>query len=294
MIYWTKAPGTGGKILTEEDFVVTEILSRRMSKFSRTTKGIMPTTGRKSLIRVVKKGMTTGQAVLQLSRMYNMPEDSFSYAGLKDKKAITTQYMTINGIVGNASGTGISSEFIMKTDKKLSKGDLEANMFRITLHDCNASNAETVIRELEKSGMPNYFGPQRFGRLGNNHVIGKMIAEGSPLTLDEINKSESKTFNSLREIPKENLKFYMNAHQSHLFNEMLDKYVKKHRKPAKREFRIMPVSNSDLRITCSGFSRKAFIFPSVSYKKDRGNLILEFTLPKGSYATVLIREITKA
>ncbi len=293
MLYWTKSRGIGGSIITEEDFVVEEVLSRRMLKFHRTSAGVSASYGSNSLIKVRKKGMTTEEAVRKLSHASGISPERFHYAGLKDKFAVTTQYMTVKGKFSDVNTKHLSAEFVMSTDKELSKGDLEGNNFAITLHNCSGDPSD-VVKEMHKRGMPNYFGPQRFGVLRNNHLIGELIAERKfSDALLMINDADSAAYRSMMDVPKEKKKFYLNAHQSFIFNEKLDEYVKNSEKPFRSSFRIPGFRLDELMLSCAGFARKAFVFPRIEYKASGNKVTLMFMLPKGSYATVLISEVTK-
>ena len=110
------------------------------------------------------------------------------------------------------------------------------------------------------------------------------------------------------------LKFFIHAYQSYIFNQMVDEYVKKG-----KAFDMIPIvgyntkldsatkkfldkdglqtGNFEIRelsMKCEGSTRAAFIKPKIlAYSIDGDTLRVEFELPKGSYATVLIREVTK-
>src|SRR3989338_936985 len=99
-MYWTKSPGTGGKVEREEDFVVEEIpLKKFLAKFSRDSSGVSPIKGPYSLVLLKKKGMTTKDVIDFISRKLSIRKEDIGYAGLKDKFAVTSQYMTIKGAI---------------------------------------------------------------------------------------------------------------------------------------------------------------------------------------------------
>lgn len=304
--YWTKSNGIKGRIEKPEDFVVKEILHRKYFTKYKTSGNVKKSEGRYNLFLLRKKGMTTHKALQIISKRFN---SKIGFAGLKDKFAVTEQYITMrNG--ENFAENGIELTKTGTTDRMLSKGDLIGNEFTIILRECrNIENLPQIIAEINK-GFPNYFGPQRFGIYGNNHVIGRMIVKRQfAKALELINKS-SGNYKDISRIPKERLKFFVNAYQAWIFNELLSEYVKKRKyfsgylpivgytkirsaimkmkgiRP--RDFRI-----DELRLACLGSKRKAFIKTHIDYNSSEDTAQLKFSLPAGSYATVVIREICK-
>ncbi|MBS3051470.1 MAG: tRNA pseudouridine(13) synthase TruD [Candidatus Aenigmarchaeota archaeon] len=319
---WTKSPGTGGAIGSQEDFVVEELPSKKyFIKFTHSG-GVKNIGGPYTLALLTKKGMTTKDALKFLQKELGMQKDNIGYAGLKDKFAVTSQYVTIRGKAKEIEHENIRLKIAGYTDKMMQIGDLEGNRFTITLRDCkNPDNVSALAKELASRGLPNYFGPQRFGRHGDNHLVGKLVMKEQGAALRLINERNGRNFRHLGEIGKKTLKFYIHAYQSFLFNRLLDKYISLKSSPlsgrfpivgygtnlkndfAGRELRKMlkkdgitteDFSIRSLNITCVGSQREAFVKPSnLEHRIEGKALVLSFTLPKGSYATVLIREITK-
>ncbi len=317
--YWTKGKGIGGKIKSPEDFVVREIIDKKfLRKYS--IKKIIEEPEKYQLVLIRKRNITTKDAVRILSNFYKIPQSSFGsqsfgYAGLKDKFSVSFQYLTVKSKVEKINLGNIEVIEIRKTDKFLSPGDLIANEFEITLHGCSGS-PEKAIEEIERCGMPNFFGPQRFGKHGNNHVIGKLLLKRKfDKALDLIDEK----YKNLKDIPKDILKFYVHAYQSWLFNSALDEYVSKEKRPYFKEVKIpgyktelghnrieksmqkmlekdkIKISDfmiNELRMSSNGAKRAAFIKVKIRYEKINGTKLC-FTLPKGSYATALLKEITK-
>jgi tRNA pseudouridine13 synthase len=131
--------------------------------------------GEHILLRIEKKGITTEELVKSLAKMINKPIKLISYAGLKDRQARTTQWLSIHApgeeIVGIEKLKTANWRVLECTrhHKKLRPGFLTGNHFVIHLR--KVSNAEDLIKRIEQikySGVPNYFGDQRFGRAGNN------------------------------------------------------------------------------------------------------------------------------
>jgi len=299
--YWTTAKGIGGRIKTPEDFVVREVIGRKfLRRYTISEKIGKPK--KYDLLLIRKRNITTNDAIRKLAGYFGIPD--IGYAGLKDKFSVSFQYLTVKSSnIGEIDLGDVSIIEVRKTDKFLSRGDLIGNEFEITLHRCKSS-PEKVIKELEKNGVPNFFGPQRFGKYGDNHVLGRSLL-----------KREKKIKNT-----KDVLKFYVHAYQSWLFNLALDEYMGKNKKPYFKEVRIpgykTPLGNdkieltmkmllkkdkikiadfmiNELRMSVIGAKRAAFIKVKVKYEQQKDKIKLYFTLPKGSYATTVIREITK-
>ncbi|MEM7819427.1 MAG: tRNA pseudouridine(13) synthase TruD [Candidatus Aenigmatarchaeota archaeon] len=313
------------KILSPEDFVVKEIINKKFfKKFSRTRHGIEKIKGPYTLFLMKKRNITTIQAIKKIAKELNINEKEIGYAGLKDKFAVAYQYITIKNIdlekllLGN-----IELNKIGYTNNMISIGDLIGNEFDITLHNCNnIRNLENAIENIIKNGLPNYFGPQRFGTNKNNHIIGRyLIKRDFSNAISIINKNYRKKIDNIKNINKKMLKFFIHAYQSWIFNETIKRYIEKNKTPL---FRDVPIFGYDtklknnkidkiikniiveekinqydfkipeLKICCLGSKRKAFIkLSNISYKIEKNNIKLNFTLPKGSYATVLLNEIIK-
>ena len=266
------------------------------------------------LILKIKKVFTSTWELLNIiSQKLDIPENLIGYAGLKDKNATTTQYISIP-INKSRDYKEINGKYIevletYKSDKKLKIGDLSGNKFKITLKDINPEDLPTiykVLSQIQKHGMPNYFGFQRFGK-ENNFTKAKNIVEGIEILSDK--KLET---------------FMKSAYQSYFFNAWLSKrielsegsnkliplngdiYNNKDKKiitglmpgrkiiRAKDEARVIEEQFDDMFIHEKGFRRDAWIIPTNiqnKFIKDKNWMELEFTLPKSSYATVFIENI---
>ena len=147
---------------------------------------------------ILKWNITTSDAVLRLSKLLCTKPKNFSYAGLKDKRGITTQRMCCRflepkrllGInrpffeanVESSDSVVYKNNYIMG-DFEFSKnglklGDLCGNKFSIVLRDCEETaqeNLDKIRTSLLENGFINYFGLQRFGNNGDTHEIGKFI-----------------------------------------------------------------------------------------------------------------------
>jgi tRNA pseudouridine13 synthase len=311
-MHFTKTPGTGGRIASEEDFVVEEIPSKKFfRKYERIGGSVQLISGPYFVYLLKKKGMTTKKALEIVSRKNGIPVNSIGYSGLKDKFAVTSQYITIKKKIDSFETGNLSLIYSGSARNQMQIGELDGNHFIITLHKCRRpKNAKKTLAILGK-GLPNYFGPQRFGINRNNHEIGKLILKRKfDQALDLINKNYSRTWSSIRLFDKKLLKFFIHSYQSYIFNKLLDQYVESGR----LTFSVLPVPGfdsshellkkeglqpsdfeiKDLGIKCLGGTRQAKVIPSgLEYQVNGKTLTLHFTLPPGSYATVLIEEVVK-
>jgi tRNA pseudouridine13 synthase len=133
--------------------------------------------GGHTFYRLDKRGIGTMEAVDGIRRRWNLPGNRLSYAGLKDRHALTTQYLTIAGGPPTRLETG---EFVLEPLGKLTHPygpqSIRGNRFHLILRDMNKdelSRASTELAELGREGLPNYFDDQRFGSVG---FSGRFIA----------------------------------------------------------------------------------------------------------------------
>jgi len=133
--------------------------------------------GEHLMVRVRKTGENTSFVANELAKACDVKSKDVSWAGLKDRHAVTEQWLSVHLPKG---GTPDLSSFLAqhasievietgRHNKKLRPGDLVGNHFNITLTE--VSDVEDVTRRLQsihQHGVPNYFGSQRFGNQGNN------------------------------------------------------------------------------------------------------------------------------
>ena len=133
-----------------------------------------------------KENIDTLQAVSSLSFKLNIKPNSIGYAGIKDKRAKTSQLITFRRInakrlVGlNKRRSQIKLGNFCYVDKHIKLGDLTGNKFRIVIRNVNCKSCEVTqsVESLKKNGFVNYFGLQRFGNTGGEtHVVGKLILQ---------------------------------------------------------------------------------------------------------------------
>jgi len=162
-------PGTGGVIKeSPDDFIVSEIPAYEPCG-----------SGEHLYLTIEKRGITTLEAIRRVARALKVTERDIGYAGMKDAVGITRQTLSVPRVSAEValalSLDGIRVISAIRHSNKLKLGHLKGNHFRIVVRDVAADAATTaaaVLPVLQQRGVPNYFGYQRYGALGNSHLIG--------------------------------------------------------------------------------------------------------------------------
>ncbi len=211
------------------DFVVNEILPLAFTG-----------EGEHLWLHIEKLGMNTSYLAKLLSEWAEIPLRDVGYSGLKDRHALTTQWFSLRlpkkqlpesefapiDIGVNESLTILAQQW---HNKKLNRGTHRANQFIITLRDIQFANTETTpsnksdkdaveqhLAHISTTGVPNYFGPQRFGRNGNNvREALALFARQAPENRPQPKKSKRK------QAPREQNSMELSAARSLIFNEIL-------------------------------------------------------------------------
>lgn len=132
--------------------------------------------GEHAWLRIRKTGRNTHDLARLLARHAGVPQVAVGYAGLKDRQAVTTQHFTVH-LPGRPdpdwSGLDAEGVEVLETsrhERKIRRGALRGNAFTIRIRDAAGDRAlaESVVATIVGKGVPNYFGPQRFGRDGAN------------------------------------------------------------------------------------------------------------------------------
>jgi tRNA pseudouridine13 synthase len=144
---------------TPEDFQVEELTSLAPQP-----------SGRYTLYRLNKRGIGTIEAVEAICRRWNLSGRRVSYGGLKDRHAVTVQYLTIlDGPDRAIREPSFDLEPLGRAARPYGPDQFHANRFRIVLRNLDrrrAADALAAARELPAAGLPNYFDDQRFGSVG--------------------------------------------------------------------------------------------------------------------------------
>jgi len=131
---------------------------------------------------IEKTGVTTRQAVLALGRALGVDPERIGAAGRKDARGIARQMLSLEGVepsrVRAVSLPGIRVLDVARHRSKLRPGALRGNRFIIRLREAPAdrdTEVRGVLERLARRGVPNYFGPQRFGVRGDTWEVGRLL-----------------------------------------------------------------------------------------------------------------------
>ncbi len=168
-------PGVGGVIKQRsEDFFVQEIPLYEPSG-----------EGEHVYCEIQKIGLTTFDAMHRLGKALDISTRDIGYAGMKDAHAITRQIFSIAGTTPEAvmglQIPGITIQWAARHGNKLRLGHLQGNRFAIKIREVNPTDVvkiKPVLDMIERRGMPNFFGEQRFGRRNNNDLLGAALIRG--------------------------------------------------------------------------------------------------------------------
>ena len=213
------------------DFIVNEILPLEFTN-----------DGEHLWLHIQKSGVNTAYLAKLLSEWADIPLRDVGYSGLKDRHAVTTQWFSLRipkkqlpttefapiDIGDNESVTILAQHW---HNKKLNRGTHKANEFIITLRNVryeagleNTSeqthlakqHLEQHLKTISETGVPNYFGPQRFGREGNNVREALALFARPPRdAMPQPKKSKRKR------VPREQNTMELSAARSLIFNEIL-------------------------------------------------------------------------
>ena len=165
--------------------------------------------GEHDYLRVEKVAANTDWVARQLARFAGVRPGDVGYAGMKDRHAITEQWFSVpgRGDVDWASfkADGVTILDVRRHDRKLRRGAHAGNTFCIALRTPNAPARRQAVEErlacIAARGVPNYFGPQRFGRDGGNVDLARQLFAGARLKRDKrsiaISAARSFLFNQI-------------------------------------------------------------------------------------------------
>lgn len=219
------------------DFVVNEILPLEFTD-----------EGEHLWLHIQKSGMNTAYLAKLLSEWADIPLRDVGYSGLKDRHAVTTQWFSLRIPKKQLPPTEFAPIDIGEHEsvvilaqhwhnKKLNRGTHRANQFIITLRDIEFTNddentesteqslstqqtakqrVEEHLARIDETGVPNYFGPQRFGRQGNN------VREALSLFARPAREPKPQPKKSKRKrAPREQNTMELSAARSLIFNEIV-------------------------------------------------------------------------
>ncbi|WP_416422864.1 tRNA pseudouridine(13) synthase TruD [Pseudomonas sp. App30] len=173
-------PALGRAVLkaTAEDFQVDEVLDIPLAG-----------EGEHLWLWVEKRNLNTEEAARRLAKAAGVPLRTVSYAGLKDRQALTRQWFSLH-LPGKADPDLSAAENetlailkVARHKRKLQRGAHSANGFtlRLTALEADRAALDARLEQLKTTGVPNYFGTQRFGFQGGNVHDARQWAERQAL-----------------------------------------------------------------------------------------------------------------
>jgi tRNA pseudouridine13 synthase len=169
--------------------------------------------GRYRYYRLTKRNLGTIEAVEKICRSWNLPGRRVSYAGLKDRHALTIQLLSIvDGPPKSIRDRNFELDPIGKLPHPYGPRYFRGNRFQLVLRDLTPRSLTRTITEIEdlpQTGLPNYFDEQRFGSVGRS---GQFIAhawllgdheQALKLALAEPNRSDRSGMKSQKAVLRE-------------------------------------------------------------------------------------------
>ena len=163
--------------------------------------------GEHAYLWIEKRGVSSPELVNRIVRQLGVPSKDIGLAGQKDRHAVTRQFASVpKRFAANAEKLNSSDVTVLSVtahQNKLKTGHLKGNRFCLALRNPEGSftNADADrVRErlslLVDTGLPNYFGPQRFGHGGNTIIDGLRLLHGK-LPKDHWPENQSRTLRRL-------------------------------------------------------------------------------------------------
>ena len=164
-------------------------------------------------LKIRKRHTNTDFVARQLQNFAGVRPVAVSYAGLKDRHALTTQWFSVH-LPGEMPDwqTLASDELeileVKRHARKLRRGTLKGNHFQIIIRDAqpDAARLTELATRISSGGVPNYFGGQRFGHDGQNLLKAMAMFEG-------------------KRVKRHQRSMYLSAVRSMIFNAVLARRV---------------------------------------------------------------------
>jgi len=161
---------------------------------------------------VEKRGVSTPDAAKRLTRQLGLAERDISWAGMKDKQAVTRQFFSVSskveGLVASFADPDVRVLSAKRHRNKLKTGHLDGNRFKLRVVSVTDPAAfRAAFDRLVANGVPNFFGEQRFG--ADNAARGKnMLLKGGGKRGNRFER-----------------KLLLSSYQSLLFNRALERRI---------------------------------------------------------------------
>lgn len=205
--YLNSDPGLKSAIKSRcEDFIVEEMMQIELDG-----------AGEHSWLHIRKTATNTEEVAKQLANFAAVNSKAVSYAGLKDKHAVTTQWFSVH-LPGKPDPDWAQLENsqldiieIKRHSRKLKRGALKGNKFTLRLTECQGEKQNWLdrLQLISAHGVPNYFGPQRFGIQMNNLTRAGDLVE----------------HNKLRRLKPHKRGIYLSAMRSWIFNRIVSQRI---------------------------------------------------------------------
>ncbi len=295
--------GASAELKTElEDFVVVEEFDE--SSFSGA--------GEHVCLQIRKRGQNTRWIAAALAEVAGVAERDIGFCGMKDRRAVTTQWFSVAHTdewrMPALAIPDCEVLQVVRHQRKLRRGSHQGNHFVIRLRNVSASidikQVDERLSLIAKGGVPNYFGEQRFGIAGQNLVEADRL----------LRRGRQRKIGGRQGI-------FLSAARSYLFNQVLSERVKQESWSQVLEGEVIPQGPlwgrgrsssigelaelesrvlADFQTWCNTLEhlgldqqrRDLLLRPSQFewYWQDQ-DLCLSFTLPVGTYATSVLREL---
>ena len=165
---------------------------------------------------VEKRSANTDWVARELAKAVNCARRDVGYAGLKDRHAVTRQWFSVPAddttveLLDSADIEGVHVLESHRHTRKLKRGTLNGNRFYLAIRDFSGDADQTGqrLKQIRARGVPNYFGPQRFGHGGRN------VEQGFRLLSKKVRLQRNKA------------SIYLSAIRSFLFNQVLAERVR--------------------------------------------------------------------
>jgi tRNA pseudouridine13 synthase len=329
---WGGPAGDGVIRAVTDDFQVDEIL------------GFEPDgAGQHTFLHLRKRDTNTLWLAKQLAAFAGVGQRDVGYAGLKDRHGVTSQWFSVD-LAGRPepcwerlASDQLQVLRIVRHERKLRVGALQGNRFRLRIRALNADpqNLEQRLQQLRGSGMPNYFGEQRFGREYANLAQAEALFERRLGRVERklrgllISAARSQLFNEVLaeriaqgswDLPLSGEYFMLDGTRSGFSTEVPDATLLERcrsmdihpsgplwgrgRAPVSGETQALeeallapyPIWRNGLEHVGLQQERRALrvrIGDLAWEISGHDSLLLEFSLPAGCYATVLLRELLR-
>jgi tRNA pseudouridine13 synthase len=264
--------GTGGVIKEFfEDFFVEEIPLYKASG-----------SGTHTYIFIEKRGLSTSEAIDRISRALNILRKDVGSAGLKDARAITRQWLSVEHIeperIAALQIPNVKILSLTRHSNKIKPGHLAGNRFVIKLRKMQiplpqaTALAEQILSVLVRRGVPNYFGLQRFGSRKSSHLLGYAVIKSDFDQFIDILLGRPKD----SDIPA--VAAACAFYEQGQYEKALEAWPRANREQ-RRALRVLLSSGADKKKAYDAFDKYLKVFYVSSYQSYLFNMVLAHRMP---------------